>query len=322
MASQLLESVRQEIRLRQYSVRTEHSYLYWIRFYIRFHRLAHPAQLGDEEVRAFLSWLASERRVAANTQKVALNALNFLYRNVLEKPLGNLGFEMAHTGRYLPTVLTTEEVAKIFTLLQGIYSLIFPLLYGTGMRISECLRLRLQDLDYQRRTITIHDGKGKKDRVTLMPSSLSSLIYKQQAIALQQHDFDLANGVGPSLPIALSRKYPTAWQKPGWMFLFPSTTLCNHPHSGVLCRHHLHQTACRRALKQAVATSPQLHKRVSCHTFRHSFASQLLASGYDIRTVQELLGHSDVRTTQIYTHLLGQHFSGVVSPLDRGLDLG
>ncbi|WKE64026.1 integron integrase [Gallaecimonas kandeliae] len=317
MASQFIELVRREIRLRQYSIRTEQSYLYWIRFYIRFHRMVHPAQLGDDDVRAFLTWLASERRVAANTQKVALNALNFLYRNVLDRPLGELGFKMAKASRYLPTVLTGDEMAAIFRQLHGIYRLIFPLLYGTGMRISECLRLRLQDLDYQRLTITIHDGKGKKDRVTLMPSSLSCPLYNQQTEALKQHEQDLTDGVGPSLPLALSRKYPNAWRQTGWMFLFPSSSLCQHPHSGVLCRHHLHQTACRKALKQAVVALPYLHKRVSCHTFRHSFASQLLAAGYDIRTVQELLGHSDVRTTQIYTHLLGQHFSGVVSPMDR-----
>nr|WP_237750984.1 integron integrase [Gallaecimonas xiamenensis] len=269
------------MRLRQYSIRTEHTYLYWIRFFIRFNRLQHPSMLGPTEVKALLSYLASQRQVSANTQKVALNALQFLYGKFLKTPLGELNFTLCSRGRYLPAVLTPPEVQAIWDAMHGStpHKLIIQLLYGTGMRVSECLRLRIQDIDFGRNLIVIHDGKGKKDRTTLLPGALRAALGAQIAQATLVHQQDLALGVGPALPLALSRKYPNAWRQPGWGFVFPASGHCSHPYVGGLCRYHLHQTAVRKALKHALALVPRLHKRVSCHTFRHCFASQLLASG-------------------------------------------
>ncbi|WP_341501452.1 integron integrase [Gallaecimonas sp. GXIMD4217] len=316
MKSPFLESIRREMRLRQYSMRTEKTYLYWIRCYIHFYRKRHPAEMDERHVRIFLSWLAVERHVAVNTQKVALNALNFLYGKVLERPLAELGFQLAQKPRYLPAVLSADEVRAVFAVMAGGQLLIMKLLYGTGMRISECLRLRVQDLDFSHGVITVHDGKGKKDRTTLLPACLVAALEQRITRALALQAGDIALGSGASMPAALARKYPNAWRTPGWMFVFPATRVGEHPVTGRLCRHHLHDSVPRKALKAALAQLPGLHKRVTCHTFRHSFASQLLANGYDIRTVQELLGHSDLKTTQIYTHILGSHFSGVTSPVE------
>ena len=317
MSSPFLESIRRDIRLRGYGIRTEKAYLYWIRFYINFNNKRHPSELGGPEVKAFLSYLASERHVAVNTQKVALNALVFLYHKVLNRDLGDLGFTLATRQRTLPVVLTADEVSRILACLQGRNRLIVELLYGSGLRISECLRLRVQDVELSRCAITVRDGKGNKDRQTLLSHKLipELELFIEAVIQLQQQDNE--QGVGPSLPFALGKKYPNAYRSPKWMFIFPSTSLCKHPITGVTCRHHLHQTVLRKALGKAVYEAGVLKKKVNCHTFRHSFATHLLQNGTDIRSVQELLGHNDVKTTQIYTHVIGQHYAGTKSPLDN-----
>ena len=252
MSSPFLESIRRDIRLRGYSIRTEKAYLYWIRFYINFNNKRHPSELGGPEVKAFLSYLASERHVAVNTQKVALNALVFLYHKVLNRDLGDLGFTLATRQRTLPVVLTADEVSRILACLQGRNRLIVELLYGSGLRISECLRLRVQDVELSRCAITVRDGKGNKDRQTLLSHKLipELELFIEAVIQLQQQDNE--QGVGPSLPFALGKKYPNAYRSPKWMFIFPSTSLCKHPITGVTCRHHLHQTVLRKALGKAV----------------------------------------------------------------------
>ncbi|WP_207060927.1 integron integrase [Motiliproteus sp. SC1-56] len=314
--SALLEEVRRAIRLRGYSLRTEKSYLVWIRRYINFHHQQHPATMGANEVTRFLSWLANERQVAVNTQKTALNALAFLYHQVLSAPLGKLDFQHAKQHRRLPVVLTRAEIGKLLREMKAPYRLIFSRLYGSGLRITECLRLRVQDVDFDHGALTVRNGKGGKDRTTLLSRSLHDSLRHTIEAALDVQRQDNSRGLGPALPDALGRKYPNAFRQPAWMFLFPASGLREHPNTGALCRYHLHDSAPRKALKQAVKRAGVLTKRVSCHTFRHSFATHLLESGRDIRTVQELLGHSDVATTQIYTHVLGQHFAGTVSPLD------
>ncbi|WP_370280587.1 integron integrase [Pontibacterium sp.] len=314
--SPFLSRIRSEIRLREYSIRTEKAYLFWVRQFIYFHGKQHPADLPPEAVTQFLTWIAEERHVAANTQKVALNALVFMYRHVLKRDLGNLGFKLATKQRQLPTVLHPEEVALLLSGLRGVHRTIFELLYGSGLRITECLRLRVKDIDLKGLSLTVRDGKGKKDRQTILSPKLVPALESLTEKAIELQSRDNAIGVGPSMPVALGRKFPSAYKEPAWMFIFPSTTLSPHPHSGELCRHHLHQSSPRKALRRAVLNS-QIHKRVTCHTFRHSFATHLLQSGRDLRTVQELLGHNDVKTTQIYTHVIGQHYAGTQSPLDR-----
>lgn len=317
MPSPFIESVRRDIRMRGYSIRTEKAYLYWIRQFIYFIDKQHPIEVGAEQVRDFLTMLANERNVAVNTQKVALNALVFLYHKVLNKPLGDLGFSLATKQRVLPIVLSQLEVKSIIQMLDGRNRLIVELMYGSGLRVSECLRLRVQDIDLNRQSLTIKDGKGNKDRQTLLSPRLIPDLQAsiESAIALQKEDNQ--EGVGPSLPNALGRKYPNAYCSPNWAFIFPSTTLCKHPVTGITCRHHLHQSVIRKALGVAVKKAKVFNKKVNCHTFRHSFATHMLEAGTDIRTVQELLGHNDVKTTQIYTHVLGQHYAGAQSPLDR-----
>lgn len=316
MKSPFLESLVADIRLRGYSIKTEKSYLNWIKRYIYFIKKQHPKDAGTQEVKDFLSWLATERHVAINTQKIALNALSFLYNKHLNQPLGDIGFSLATKQRSLPSVLTRQEVKLILDQLQGRNRLIFELLYGSGLRITECLRLRVQDVDLVHGALDIHDGKGRKDRRTILSLQLKEQLEEtiKSAIKIQQKDNE--QGVGCSLPYALSRKYPNAFRSPAWAYLFPASILCAHPYTGELCRHHLHYTVARKVLRRAVVASGITYKRVKTHTFRHSFATHMLASGADIRTVQELLGHSDVKTTQIYTHVLGRHFAGTASPLD------
>ena len=317
MPSPFIESVRSNIRLRGYSIRTEKAYLYWIRRFIHYHHMRHPTTMGTIEVKAFLSWLAVERNVAVNTQKVALNAIVFLYQKVLNLPLGELGFTLASKQRSLPIVLSPDEVAGIIAQLEGRNRLIIALLYGSGLRISECLRLRVQDVDTRRYALTVRDGKGNKDRQTLLSPTLLAPLQQEIARAIDLQRRDNEQGIGPSLPGALGRKYPNAFRRAHWAFIFPSTTWSQHPITGITCRHHLHQSVIRKALAQAVRKAQVFNKKVNCHTFRHSFATHLLQRGTDIRTVQELLGHNDVKTTQIYTHVLGQHYAGTQSPLDN-----
>ncbi len=314
--SPFMDSIRRKMRLQGYALKTEKSYLHWIRYYIRFHNRQHPRDLGADEVRAFLDHLANDRVVSQATQRIALNAIMYLYNKFLEQPIANLHFQKAKRPRRLPTVLTPMEVTTIINELDGIHKLIVQVMYGSGLRVSEALGLRVQDINFESNSVVIRNGKGGKDRVTLLSDKLKPMLANQieQALSVQQKDNQ--NGIGPSLPAALDRKYPSAFRSTGWMFLFPSKTICRHPISNKLCRHHLHHTVIRKALKK-VTNALRFQKRVTCHTFRHSFATHLLQSGTDIRTVQELLGHSDIKTTQIYTHVIGQHYAGTLSPMDR-----
>lgn len=316
MPSPFMEALRRDMRMRGYSLKTEKSYLYWIRYFIRFSNFRHPSKMGSAEVRAFLTFLANDRHVAINTQKVALNALVFLYTKYLNMELGNLGFSLSTKQRSLPAVMSTNEVRNLLNALKGRNLLVCELLYGSGLRITECLRLRIQDVDFCRSSLTIHDGKGRKDRQTLLSNSLHSKLKEQVSLAQSIMDKDKVQHIGASLPFALSRKYPNAPYSYRWAYLFPASQLCAHPVTGVLCRHHLHPSVIQKAVKSAANRAGILNKKVSCHTFRHSFATHLLEAGTDIRTVQELLGHNDLSTTQIYTHVIGSHYAGTTSPLD------
>jgi integron integrase len=302
--------------LRGYSIRTEKSYRDWIKVYIRFHKNRHPKEMSKDELLQLLDFLASDRNVAANTQRIALNALMFLYSKILEQPISDMGFKLASKPRTLPTVLSISEAMSIISKLEGVHQLVVKMMYGSGLRVSEALSLRVQDIDFKQNSVTIRSGKGNKDRVTLLSQRVKDSLRAQLSRAIEVQRMDNLSGLGPSIPDALGRKYPSAFRQAGWMFIFPSVSLSQHPINRQLCRHHLHTSVVRKALKVARETA-NIHKRVTCHTFRHSFATHLLEAGTDIRTVQELLGHTDVKTTQIYTHIIGKHYAGTTSPLDR-----
>ena len=314
----LLDQVRDKIRLKHYSIRTEQAYVDWIKRFILFHNKKHPATMGAQEVEQFLSYLAVEGKVAASTQNQALAALLFLYREVLEQDFGWLeGLERAKRPARLPVVLTVAEVRAVLARLNGRHWLMASLLYGSGLRLMECVRLRVKDLDFAYRQITVRDGKGQKDRVTMLPQSLSEPLQQHLEKVKALHEQDLAAGFGEVyLPFALERKYINAGREWGWQYVFPASNRSIDPRSGRERRHHLDEKSLQRAVKQAVREAA-LTKPASCHTFRHSFATHLLQAGYDIRTVQELLGHKDVSTTMIYTHVLNKGGQGVDSPLDR-----
>jgi integron integrase len=314
----LLDQVRETIRRRHYSHRTEETYVHWIRRFIFFSGRRHPKDLGATEVTAFLNHLASEREVAAATQNQALSALLFLYKEALAMPLPWLeGLERAKRPARLPTVLTGAEVTRLLGQLHGPRWLMASLLYGAGLRLRECLKLRVKDVDFGYRQILVRDGKGAKDRVTMLPAAVMEPLETHLVHVKVLHDRDVAEGFGDvELPDAIARKYPRAPYEWAWKFVFPSHKRSVDPTSGVIRRHHVYENYLIRGVKQA-ARSAGLAKHVSCHTLRHSFATHLLESGYDIRTVQELLGHADVSTTMIYTHVLNRGGRGVASPLDR-----
>jgi integron integrase len=313
----LLDQVRDTIRLKHYSIRTEEAYVNWIRRFILFHDKRHPKDVGGKEVEAFLTHLAVEGHVAAATQNQALSALLFLYRNVFRKELDYpIAAVRAKQSQHLPAVLTKEETQRVLAQLSGIHRLQAKLLYGSGLRLLECLRLRVKDIDFERRAIIVRDTKGDEDRVTMLPDSLVELLQEhlQRVKRLYQEDF--AKGFGAvCLPDALERKYPNASSEWIWQYVFPSDQLSVDPRSGETRRHHLDESGLQKAVRRA-AGAAGLDKRVTCHTFRHSFATHLLENHYDIRTVQELLGHKDVRTTMIYTHVLQRGGLAVRSPLD------
>jgi integron integrase len=313
----LLDQVRGKIRLKHYSIRTEQAYVDWIKRFILHNGKKHPNELGAEEVEAFLTHLAVEGRVAASTQNQAKSALLFLYREVLGDELPWLdNVEQAKAPKRLPVVLTREEVQKVLSHLEGQHRLAAGLLYGAGLRILECLRLRVKDIDFARKEILVRDGKGFKDRVTMLPQSLVAALQQQLERVKALHEQDVAAGYGEVyLPYALDRKYPNAAREWGWQYVFPSGNLSTDPRTGAVRRHHIQDQSVQRAVKQAVRNAG-LVKPATPHTFRHSFATHLLEGGYDIRTVQELLGHSDVSTTMIYTHVLNKGGRGVASPLD------
>ena len=314
----LLDQVRDAIRRLHYSRRTEEAYVQWIKRFIFFHGKRHPRELGEVEVTAFLSYLARERDVAASTQNQALAALLFLYKEVLTQPLGWMdGIERAKRPARLPTVLTADEVQRILAAMGGVKGLMASLLYGAGLRLRECLKLRVKDVDFGYGQIMIRDAKGGKDRVTLLPQSVVEPLREHLVRVKRLHERDVVDGFGDvGLPDALRVKYPRAAYEWGWKFVFPSYKRSADPLTGVIRRHHVYENYLIRGVKRA-ARDAGIVKHVSCHTLRHSFATHLLENGYDIRTVQELLGHSSVETTMIYTHVMNKGGRGVKSPLDR-----
>jgi len=319
----LLVQVRRAIRVRHYSRRTEEAYVQWIRRFVRFHGLKHPVELGEAEVARFLSHLAEEGAVAAATQNQAASALQFLYQEVLRRPFARPERVVrARESVRLPVVLTPAEVKAVLAQLRGVPRLVASLLYGSGLRLLEALELRVKDVDFARREIVVRQGKGRKDRVTMLPVSVRELADEHLRRVQRLHRDDLARGLGAGagagaveLPDAFGVKVPSASRAWVWQWVFPAARLHRDAASGELCRGHLHDTVVQRAVQRAVEASG-IAKRASCHTFRHSFATHLLEAGYDIRTVQELLGHRDVRTTMIYTHVLNRGGLGVRSPAD------
>jgi integron integrase len=314
----LLTTVRRKLRMRRYSPRTEDAYLGWIKRYVRFQGMRHPGGLGAGEVTAFLSALVLQGNVSAATQMQALNALVFLYREVLGKELGRLeDLVPSRKPKRLPVVLTRAEVRAVLGGMRGTPRLVAALLYGAGLRLEEALSLRVKDVDFGLGQIVVRRGKGKRDRVTVLPQRLAPALRRHLEQVNVLHQRDLARGTGRvALPEALERKYPRASAEWAWQWVFPATRHYVHKASGQRRRHHLHQTVVERAVKAAVRRSG-MSKRATCHSMRHSFATHLLEDGYDIRTVQELLGHRDVSTTMIYTHVLNRGGRGVVSPMDR-----
>jgi integron integrase len=313
----LLDRVRTAMRTRHMSDRTEEAYLFWIRRYILFHDRRHPATLGVEEVTRFLSSLAETHRVSASTQNQALSALLFLYRRVLGVDLPWLeGLVHAKRAAHVPVVLGREEVAAVLSRVSGPGWLMLALLYGAGLRLLECLQLRVKDVDFARGEIVVRRGKGGRDRRTVLPAAVRGPLAAHLQHVREQHEGDLARGAGwVELPHALDRKYPNVGREWGWQWVFPATRTYRHPETGQRRRHHFHESALQRVVRVAVIRAG-IAKPAGCHTFRHSFATHLLESGYDIRTVQELLGHRDVRTTMVYTHVLNRGGLGVVSPVD------
>lgn len=331
----LLEQVRNSLRVKHYSLNTEHSYVYWIRYYIRFHKKRHPREMGGSEVEAFLTHLAVDRKVSPSTQNQALSAILYLYKHVLKIELPWLeNVVRAKTKKYIPVVFTRDEVKRLLAQFDGTYWLLFSLIYGAGLRISECARLRVKDIDFHYKQLLIRDSKGDRDRVTVLPIPLIEPLRIHLARVNELHDQDLANGYGDVyLPYALSRKYPNAAKEFHWQYVFPSRDIATDPRTKVRRRHHIYEKSLHRVIKQAMQRAG-IVKPASTHTLRHSFATHLLEDGYDIRTVQELLGHKDLKTTQLvatgvlppatlvhpctsYTHVLQKGGAAVRSPLER-----
>ena len=313
----LLDQVSEVMRFKHHSLRTEQAYRQWIKRFIFFHGKRHPREMGAAEIRAFLNDLAARQNVAVSTQNQALNALVFLYREVLHLDPGNFGdIERPARPARLPLVLTAEEVKRLLAAMTGTHQLMAQLLYGSGMRLMEGVRLRVKDLDFAANHIVVREGKGFKDRVTIFPEALRGRLLAHLERVKLLHEEDLRRGGGAVyLPLALSRKYPNAEREWCWQYVFPSASLSRDPRGGVLRRHHVNEQGLQRAVKAAVRLA-NLQKPATCHTLRHSFATRLLEAGYDIRTVQELLGHEDVTTTMIYTHVMNRPGLGIRSPLD------
>jgi len=314
----LLEQYREALRSRHYSLRTETTYISWARQYILYHHKRHPREMGVAEINDFITYLANQKSIAASTQNQAISAILFLYRNVLSIQLNESALIPIRPTKpkRIPTVLSREEAKKVIAKMEGIYKLMAQIMYGSGLRLMEVLRLRVKDLDFANRQIIVRDGKGENDRVTMFPDVLLELLRLHLKQVKAQHDLDLARGYGTVyLPYALERKYPNANREFAWQYVFPAQILSIDPVSGVKQRHHLNEANLQRAVKQA-ARLAKMDKPVTPHTFRHSFATHLLENSYDIRTVQELLGHKDVKTTMIYTHVLQRGALAVKSPLD------
>ena len=316
--SPFLESIRHILRTKHYSIQTEKAYLLWIKRFILFNQKRHPKEIGEEEVSNYLTYLAVDRQVTSSTQNLALCAIVFMYKHVFSRELTLLSDTVrAKAPSRVPMVLSNQEATAIINELKPPYHLMFSLLYGCGLRKAELLSLRVKDIDFSGNSIYVFRGKGAKDRMTLLPQLLIAPLKAQISKVEGIHRKDLTEGEGKtSLPSGLARKYPNAITQLKWQYLFPSTVRCQHPTDGYFCRHHLHWTSLTKALRAAVLKT-NIRKHVTAHTFRHTFATQLLLNGADIRTVQELLGHNDLKTTQIYTHVIGQHTSGTLSPIDR-----
>lgn len=311
-----MDQLRADMRARGYALPTERTYLHWIRRYIIFNQRRHPEEMGRDEIGGFLNHLAVVDTVSPSTQRTALNALMYLYTKYLGREPQQLSFSYAKPTRRLPTVLTHEEAKEIISHMSGTPRLMVELLYGSGLRLQECVTLRIKDIDFTLNTLTVRQGKGDKDRVTLLPASVKERLQAQIQKALALHQQDLADGYGEVyMPHALERKNPSAARSPGWQYLFPSARIGLDPRSNVMRRHHLHNTVLRKYVRAALAKTG-IRKPVKTHTFRHSFATRLLQKGYDIRTIQKLLGHEDVTTTEIYTHVLCRGAMGVISPVD------
>ncbi len=317
-APKLLDQVRTVARLKHLSLKTEKAYVQHIKRFIFFHGKRHPREMREEEIRGYLSHLAVERNVAASTQNVALAALLFLYRDVLKIKLERIeDIERARRPSRVPVVFTKQEVNQIIKNLSGVYFLIGGLMYGSGLRLMECLRLRVKDIDFSYNQVWVRHGKGAKDRVTPLPATLKEPLRKHLLRVKLRHQQDLQEGFGSvALPYALERKLPNAEKQWIWQYVFPAPKRAVDPRSGIERRHHLHDSAIQKAVQRAARTS-RVPKRATCHSLRHSFATHLLQDGYDIRTVQELLGHKDIRTTMVYTHVLNRGGRGVRSPLDQ-----
>ncbi len=314
----LLDQVRAVARLKHFSFSTEQAYVHWIKRFILFHSKRHPLDMGEQEIRHFLSYLATNLNVASSTQTVALSALLFLYKDVLKKDLPRISdIERSNRPKKLPVVFTPDEVKAVIQRLSGTYWIMANLLYGSGLRLMECVRLRVKDLDFHYNQITVRSGKGEKDRITILPQAVKEPLRRHLAKVKLLHEENLLDGFGEVyLPYALERKYPNAAKEWGWQYVFPSSRCSVDPRSGKQRRHHISEDMLQRAVRRAIRQAG-IAKPGNCHTFRHSFATHLLEEGYDIRTVQELLGHSDVRTTMIYTHVLNRGGRAVKSPVDR-----
>ena len=313
----LLDQVSHVIRKKHYSIRTEQAYLQWIKRFILFHNKRHPKDMGEKEISQYISHLATDRKVASSTQNLALNAIVFLYKQVLKIDLGDFGhMERAKKPEKLPRVMSKKEIGQVLAEISGTHRLMAKLLYGCGLGLMECVGIRVKDVDYDQDQIILRGGKGMKDRSTLLPEQLKPLLSDQLERVKILHEKDLKNGYGEVyLPFALERKYPHAARELAWQYVFPSEKISKDPRSGKMRRHHVSESGLQKAVRYA-ARKADLFKPVSPHTFRHSFATHLLEAGYDIRTVQELLGHKDVSTTMIYTHVINKGGMGVQSPLD------
>ena len=313
----LLVQLKERIRAKHYSIRTEESYTYWVKYFVKFHNYKHPAQMSAPQVQEFLNHLAVSKNVSASTQNQALNAINFLYKEILEQPFGKMdNLTWAKSSRRLPVVLSPEEVRNLLNHLQGNLRLMAEILYESGLRLMECIRLRVKDIDFNLNQIMVRFGKGAKDRITLLPAKIVEPLKNQIAKVQSLHQQDLRDGFGNVyLPFALAEKFPNANKEFGWQYLFPATKISTDPRTKIKRRHHILEDVLQKQIKLS-ALKIGIRKHVTCHTLRHSFATHLLQSGYDIRTVQELLGHKNVKTTMIYTHVLNKGALAVKSPLD------
>lgn len=312
----LLDRVRNSLRQRNYSVSTERTYLFWIKDYIIFHKKRHPNEMGEKEIGEYLTYLAIERKVSPSTQNQALNSIIYLYKYILKIDLGEIKKLRPRGSKHLPTVLTQKEVHKVISLLNGENRLMTKLIYGSGLRVSECFNLRVKDLDFEMSHVIVRDSKGNRDRLTMLPQSLHEPLREHLIGIKTLYEQDRKNKIeGVYLPHALARKYPKAGKEWIWQWVFPSEKLSKDPRSEIIRRHHRHESSLRKKIKSA-SSKAGIQKHVTPHTFRHSFATHLLENNYDIRTVQELLGHKSVKTTMIYTHVLNKGPSAVTSPLD------